>query len=160
MADDKKVASAAGKKPPAASSAGKKPATVSAADKKPPAASSAGKKPPAVPKKKVAKKKKAPAVKRTSGMKVNVYSLDGGVKKQMDLPPIFNSEYRPDLIRRVVKASRANRRQAYGPSEMAGKRHATDSPGKGRGMARTPRIRSQSTWFSGMERRLLQASGL
>lgn len=90
-------------------------------------------------KKKAVKKKKAPK-KKSGGLKVNVYSLDGTVKKQTNLPVIFDSDYRPDLIRRAVKASRANRRQAYGPMRMAGMQHAAAQFGKGRGTARVQRM--------------------
>ena len=31
-------------------------------------------------------------------MKVNVYSIQGEVKEEIELPAIFNEEYRPDLI--------------------------------------------------------------
>ena len=57
-------------------------------------------------KKQVARKKKVAKKKKTSGFKVNVYSIEGEVKHQVDLPPVFKSDYRPDLIRRAVKASR------------------------------------------------------
>ena len=103
-----------------------------AEEKKAPAKKAPAKKPAA--KKKVAKKKK------TSGFKVNVYSIEGEVKHQVDLPPVFKSGYRPDLIRRAVKASRANRRQPYGPNKMAGIQHAAAQFGKGRGTARVQRM--------------------
>ncbi|MBU4071973.1 MAG: 50S ribosomal protein L4, partial [Candidatus Thermoplasmatota archaeon] len=85
----------------------------------------------------LAKAKKAP---KGTGNSVNVYSLDGKVAKSMNLPAVFNTDFRPDLIRKAVNASRANRRQPYGPSPRAGMRHSVSWPGKGRGMARTPRL--------------------
>ncbi|MCK5024653.1 MAG: 50S ribosomal protein L4 [Thermoplasmata archaeon] len=103
------------------------------------------KKKAAVPSKKAVpvKKKAAPkkAAKPTEGQ-VNVYGLDGKVKGSIDLPEVFNTQHRPDLIRRVVKASRANRRQAYGPAPMAGMRHAVAQSGKGKGAARVQRLTS------------------
>jgi large subunit ribosomal protein L4e len=87
--------------------------------------------------------KKVPAKKDTPKPKagsVNVYSLDGKVEKSISLPDVFNTQFRPDIIRRAVKSSRANRRQPYGPAPRAGMRHAVSWPGKGKGMARTPRL--------------------
>ena len=73
-------------------------------------------------------------------MKVPIYSIKGKAsKKSATLPDAFNEPVRLDLIRRAVKASRANRRQPYGASKGAGFRHSVSWPGKGRGMARTPR---------------------
>tara|TARA_Y100000588_G_C14270352_1_gene932030 strand:- start:2522 stop:3310 length:789 start_codon:yes stop_codon:yes gene_type:complete len=73
-------------------------------------------------------------------MKVPIYSANGELSKnKIDLPNAFGDPVRVDMIRRAVKAARANRRQSYGPSKRAGLRHSVSWPGKGRGMARTPR---------------------
>lgn len=73
-------------------------------------------------------------------MKVPIYSATGELsKKKVELPDAFEEPIRVDMIKRAVKAARANRRQAYGPSKRAGLRHSVSWPGKGRGMARTPR---------------------
>ncbi|MBU4189607.1 MAG: 50S ribosomal protein L4, partial [Candidatus Thermoplasmatota archaeon] len=53
---------------------------------------------------------------------INVYSVDGKIKKSIKLPELFNEPLRIDLIRKAVNASRANRRQAYGTSKESGKR--------------------------------------
>jgi len=71
---------------------------------------------------------------------INVYSVDGKIKKSIKLPELFNEPLRIDLIRKAVNASRANRRQAYGTSKESGKRHVTHSVGKGFGMSRIPRL--------------------
>ncbi|MEC9353857.1 MAG: 50S ribosomal protein L4 [Candidatus Thermoplasmatota archaeon] len=74
-------------------------------------------------------------------MKVPVYSISGKVgKSKTALPAAFDSPVRKDLVRRAVRAAQANRRQPYGPSRHAGMQHSAKWPGKGRGMARTPRI--------------------
>lgn len=87
------------------------------------------------------KKKRAPAKKKTQNKRsVNVYGIDGKVKAKMDLPEIFSTPFRPDLIRRAVISAQANRRQRYGPSKVAGMRHATSTWGKGRGVARVQRL--------------------
>ena len=73
-------------------------------------------------------------------MKVPIYSIKGKASKSSaTLPNAFEEPVRLDLIRRAVRASRANRRQAYGAARAAGFRHSVSWPGKGRGMARTPR---------------------
>jgi len=73
---------------------------------------------------------------------VNIYGTDGKVKGKVELPQVFSTPYRPDLIRRAVVAAQANRRQRYGPSKVAGMRHAVSTWGKGRGVARVQRLTS------------------
>ncbi len=87
-----------------------------------------------------APKKKAKKVPMTQTAQVNVYSLDGKVEKSIPLPQVFTTQFRPDIIRKAVNSSRANRRQPYGSAPLAGMRHSVSWPGKGRGMARTPRL--------------------
>ena len=73
-------------------------------------------------------------------MKVPIYSVKGKASKSSaTLPAAFEEPIRLDLIRRAVRAARANRRQAYGAAKGTGFRHSVSWPGKGRGMARTPR---------------------
>lgn len=73
-------------------------------------------------------------------MKVPIYSMKGKASKSSaTLPAAFEEPVRLDLIRRAVRSARANRRQAYGAARRAGYRHSVSWPGKGRGMARTPR---------------------
>lgn len=85
-------------------------------------------------------------VKRTVPKKVptagsiNVYGLDGKVKGKLNLPRVFTTPFRPDLIRRAVVSAQANRRQSYGPSPVAGMRHSVSTWGKGRGVARVQRL--------------------
>jgi large subunit ribosomal protein L4e len=73
-------------------------------------------------------------------VKVNVYRVDGSVSEKIDLPEVFNTEYRPDLIRKSFNVMRSNRRQPYGADPFAGTKHATASVGKGRGSSRVPRL--------------------
>jgi len=72
--------------------------------------------------------------------KVNVYGIDGAVKETVDLPEIFNTPYRPDVIRKSFNVLHANKRQPYGSDPLAGAKHATASIGKGRGQSRVPRL--------------------
>jgi len=72
--------------------------------------------------------------------KVNLYGIDGSVKDKLDLPKIFDTPYRPDIIRKSFNVLRSNKRQPYGSDPLAGAKHATASVGKGRGMSRVPRL--------------------
>jgi len=73
-------------------------------------------------------------------MKVKVCGLDGKVVDEISLPPFFQEQFRPDLIRKAVNIIRANRRQPYGAYELAGKMHSVESWGPGRGVSRVPRL--------------------
>ena len=72
--------------------------------------------------------------------KVKVYSLEGEVVDEMELPEIFTEEYRPDLIKRAVLSAQA-RIQPWGTDPMAGKRTTAQSYGAGRGVAMVPRVK-------------------
>ena len=72
-------------------------------------------------------------------MQVPVHTLDGDADGEVDLPAVFDSEFRPDLIRRAVLAAQANRKQDHGADEYAGLRTSAESFGRGRGMAHVPR---------------------
>jgi large subunit ribosomal protein L4e len=75
--------------------------------------------------------------------KIHVYSIDGEIKKNIELPTVFTEEVRTDIIRRAVKVIQANRRQPYGPTLMSGKRHSVETWGKGRGVSRVKRLMGQ-----------------
>ncbi|MCL2786311.1 MAG: 50S ribosomal protein L4 [Methanomassiliicoccaceae archaeon] len=72
----------------------------------------------------------------------NVYSISGTVSKQTDVPGVFDTPYRPDVIKRAVVATASNKRQPYGPSPDAGIKHSVSTWGKGRGVARVQRIKA------------------
>lgn len=76
---------------------------------------------------------------------VRVYSVQGEAVKTIELPPVFRSEVRRDLIRRAVTAFQANRRQPYGPGSRSGAKHSVRWSGKGHGVSRVPRLRDGST---------------
>ena len=73
-------------------------------------------------------------------VKVNVYGIDGAVKETVDLPPVFDAPYRPDIIRKSFNVLHSNKRQPYGAAPLAGTKHATASVGKGKGQSRVPRL--------------------
>ncbi len=71
---------------------------------------------------------------------VDVNDLTGKKISTAELPRVFNTEARPDLIRRAVVSMQSHRLQPFGPSWLAGKDTSAFSYGPGRGMARIPRI--------------------
>ncbi|MCL2142686.1 MAG: 50S ribosomal protein L4 [Methanomassiliicoccaceae archaeon] len=72
----------------------------------------------------------------------NVYSVSGKVSKKVDLPEVFDTPYRPDVIKKAVTAIASNKRQPYGPSPDAGIKHSVSTWGKGRGVSRVQRIKA------------------
>lgn len=75
-------------------------------------------------------------------MKVNVYSINGEVKEEIELPAIFDEVYRPDLIKRAVLSAQSARVQPWGNDPMAGKRTSAKGWGSGRGTARVPGLKT------------------
>ena len=76
-------------------------------------------------------------------MNATVYDTDGGEAGEVDLPAVFETPYRPDLIGDAVRAAQANRTQATGADDYAGMRTPAESQGSGRGMAHVPRSNGQ-----------------
>ncbi|MFC4542276.1 50S ribosomal protein L4 [Halosolutus amylolyticus] len=72
-------------------------------------------------------------------MDATVRDLDGSDAGEVELPAVFETQYRPDLIARAVRVAQANRKQDYGADEFAGLRTPAESFGSGRGMAHVPR---------------------
>lgn len=85
-------------------------------------------------------------------MKATVRDLEGEAAEEIDLPDVFETPFRPDLIQRAVVAAQANRRQPYGADKYAGMRTPAESLGSGRGLAHVPRE-------GGRARRVPQAVG-
>jgi|SRR6056297_534553 len=76
-------------------------------------------------------------------MQATIRDLDGEDAGTLDLPDTFDTTVRPDLIKRAVLASQANRKQDHGADDYAGMRTSAESPGSGRGMAHVPRTNGQ-----------------
>ncbi|RYJ14464.1 50S ribosomal protein L4 [Halogeometricum borinquense] len=72
-------------------------------------------------------------------MQATIRDLNGDDAGTLDLPEVFETAYRPDLIKRAVLAAQANRKQAYGADPYAGMRTPAESLGSGRGMSHDPR---------------------
>jgi large subunit ribosomal protein L4e len=77
-------------------------------------------------------------------MQATVHDLDGETDGTVDLPEVFETPYRPDLIRKAVLAAQANRKQDYGSDDYAGMRTPAESFGSGRGQAHVPRENGQA----------------
>ena len=72
-------------------------------------------------------------------METTVTDLNGDDDGSVELPDVFETAYRPDLVRQAVQAAQANRKQDYGSDDYAGMRTPAESQGSGRGMAHVPR---------------------
>lgn len=72
--------------------------------------------------------------------RVHLLSVDGKQHATVRLPLAFSTPVRPDLIQRAVVAAQSHRRQPYGTAPTAGMRHSVEWSGKGKGVARTPRL--------------------
>jgi large subunit ribosomal protein L4e len=77
-------------------------------------------------------------------MKAQVRALDGNVTRGIDLPRVFDEEYRPDLIKKAVLALQSTRYQPHGTDPFAGMKTSAESWGSGRGVAQVPRIKNGS----------------
>lgn len=72
--------------------------------------------------------------------RVPMLSLKGKPGETLSLPLAFSAPLRPDLIQRAVVAAHSHRRQPHSTSPTAGVRHSVEWSGKGKGVARTPRL--------------------
>jgi len=72
---------------------------------------------------------------------VNVYDLEGNPVDRLELPPVFFTPVRVDVIRRAVISAITARIQPQGRDRLAGKRTTAESWGPGYGVARVPRIK-------------------
>jgi large subunit ribosomal protein L4e len=68
-----------------------------------------------------------------------IFNLEGKTVGKIDLPPVFATPLRRDVIKRAVLAIQSNRIQPQGRDPMAGKRTTAESQGTGQGRARVPR---------------------
>ena len=75
-------------------------------------------------------------------MKANIIDLSGNNSGEVELPAVFEEEYRPDIIKRAVLAAQANRLQSYGPHFYAGMNTSAVSWGTGHGTSRVLRLKN------------------
>jgi large subunit ribosomal protein L4e len=77
-------------------------------------------------------------------MKVPIINLQNEKSGDIDLPKVFSTPVRHDVIRRAVIALQSTRFQPQGRDSMAGKRTTAESRGTGHGIARVPRLKQSS----------------
>jgi len=75
-------------------------------------------------------------------------SVEGG-KAQIELPHVFLSPIRPDIVQFVHTNMRKNARQAYAVKTGAGHQHSAESWGTGRAVSRIPRVSGGGTSRAG-----------
>jgi large subunit ribosomal protein L4e len=72
---------------------------------------------------------------------VPVISLENEKLEEIELPAVFSTPIRYDIIKKAVLALQSTRFQYQGRDPMAGKRTTAESKGTGHGIARVPRLR-------------------
>jgi large subunit ribosomal protein L4e len=72
---------------------------------------------------------------------VQVFDLNGNPKTTVDLPRVFETTLRPDVIKKAVLFQQSHRRQPQGRDPMAGKRTSARTMGTGHHLARQPRVK-------------------
>ncbi len=80
-------------------------------------------------------------------MKLKILSTENKFVGEIELPQIFNEEFRPDIIKRAVLAIQSHRRQPYGAYPKAGQRQSSETSKRrrdfkanyGKGISRTPK---------------------
>lgn len=72
---------------------------------------------------------------------VDVLDVEGKKVREILLPSVFSTPYRPDIIRRAVIAGGSHRLQPKGRNPMAGKRTSAQSLGVGYDRSRVPRVK-------------------
>jgi large subunit ribosomal protein L4e len=73
-----------------------------------------------------------------------IFNLQGKATGKIDLPDVFSTPLRPDVIKRAVLAIQSNRIQPQGRDPMAGKKTTAESRGTGSATARVPRVKGGS----------------
>jgi len=73
-----------------------------------------------------------------------IFNLEGKPVGKVDLPTVFATPLRPDVIKRAVLAIQSTRFQPQGRDPMAGKRTTAESRGTGSGISRIPRTKGPS----------------
>ena len=77
-------------------------------------------------------------------MKVPVVNLQNENTGEVEVPKVFSTPVRHDVIKRAVIALQSTRFQPQGRDPMAGKRTTAESRGTGHGIARVPRLKGSS----------------
>ncbi|HVB12480.1 MAG TPA: 50S ribosomal protein L4 [Nitrososphaerales archaeon] len=83
---------------------------------------------------------------------VKILNLEGKEVESLNLPSVFKTPLRPDVINRVYLALQSHGRQPQGRDPLAGERTSAESghPPTGRGISRIPRVKGERYSKSGM----------
>ncbi|MHB1867325.1 MAG: 50S ribosomal protein L4 [Nitrososphaerales archaeon] len=83
---------------------------------------------------------------------VKILNLEGKEVESLNLPSVFNTPIRLDVINRVYLALQSHGRQPQGRDPLAGERTSAESghPPTGRGISRIPRVKGERYSKSGM----------
>ncbi|MCL5794184.1 MAG: 50S ribosomal protein L4 [Candidatus Thermoplasmatota archaeon] len=73
-------------------------------------------------------------------LKSNLYSKSGEIIREIDLPKVFETVPREDLIRKAFRSSTLSRRQPFGSYTFSGMRRVGHNLGPNHGISRIPRI--------------------
>jgi large subunit ribosomal protein L4e len=77
-------------------------------------------------------------------MKIPVINLQNEKTGEVELPNVFGTPVRHDVIKKAVVHLQSTRFQPQGRDPMAGKRTSAESRGTGHGIARVPRLKGSS----------------
>ena len=77
-------------------------------------------------------------------MKIPVLNLEKEKVDEIELPNVFQTPVRYDVIKKAVISQQSKRFQPQGRDPMAGKRTSAVSQGTGHGTARVPRLKNSS----------------
>jgi large subunit ribosomal protein L4e len=85
-------------------------------------------------------------------MQAKVLNLEGQEGDSLDLPSVFETPVREDVINRVFVAQASHGKQPQGRDPLAGERTSAESghPPTGRGISRIPRVKGERYSKSGM----------
>ena len=72
-----------------------------------------------------------------------VFDLKGEEVSTLNLPQIFNTPNRPDVIKRAVVTIQSHKYQPQGRDPMAGKKNTAESRHAGLGISRVPRLKER-----------------
>ncbi|HDD69372.1 MAG TPA: 50S ribosomal protein L4 [Candidatus Korarchaeota archaeon] len=76
-----------------------------------------------------------------NGLRRPLFNLEGEIIGEIELPEVFKTDIRPDIIRRVYLSQLTARIQPQGRDKRAGMRTSAESRGTGLDLARVPRIK-------------------
>ncbi len=79
-----------------------------------------------------------------------VLNLKGNkTRKDVTLPEVFTTAYRPDIIKRAVLSEQSKQKQPQGRFPLAGRLTTASSMGPGRGTSKVPRTHGKGSHHSG-----------